>query len=212
MKCSTILIALFSCLVSCKKKEPAEVASTETRPPSTRDGEMGLDATSAERFGGGMPQGGAKVAGGTQGGGESVAAGFVDTPPASWKAQAESMFRLKNYSFGTAGEVYISQSSGSVLDNTNRWLGQFDAAPINQPKLESLPTVDFLGSKAYWVVAEGTFGGSMGKAPASGYALRGVIAEVNGTIVTVKMIGPKAEVEAQESALREYATTLKMGE
>jgi hypothetical protein len=202
MKCSFLLLTLFSCLVSCKGKGPAEVSSTETRPRSTRDGEMGLDATSAQRFGGSMPQGGGESSGGT----------FVDTAPESWKAQAESMFRLKNYSFGTAGEVYISQSSGSVLENTNRWLGQFDAAKLDPSGLESLPKVDFLATKAHWVVAEGTFGGGMGKAPASGYALRGVIAEINGAIVTVKMIGPKAEVEAQESALREYAATLKMGE
>jgi hypothetical protein len=202
MKYTIVLLVVISCLVCCKKKEPKEVTSTETRPPSTRDGEMVLDATSAQRFGGSMPRGG----------GEAAAQSYVDAAPESWKAEAESMFRLKNYSFGTAGEVYLSQSAGSVLDNTNRWLGQFDADQLDQQELESLPTLEFLGKKAYWVTAEGTFAGGMGKAPASGFALRGVIAEIDGSIVTIKMIGPKAEVEAQESALRAYATTLKMGE
>jgi hypothetical protein len=200
MKCLIPVLVLLSCLVSCKSKEPAEVTSTEVRPPSTRDGEMVLDATSEQRFGG------------VQGGGTAASGSFVDLAPESWKALAANMFRLKNYSFGTAGEVYLSQSSGSLLDNTNRWLGQFEVPKLDQQGLESLPTLDCLGTKAYWVTAEGTFGGGMGKEAASGYALRGVIAEVNGMIVTVKMIGPKAEVEAQEPALREYVTAMKLAE
>ena len=194
-----IAISLVSlCFVGCRHKEPMEVTSNETRPLSTRDGEIKLDATSAERFGV------------TQQTSASVT--FVDAAPSDWKSQPATMFRLKNYSFGTAGEVSLSQSQGTVLDNANRWLGQFEAEKLYDESLTKLPTETFLGTQAAWIEAQGTYNPGMGKSAASGYALAGVIAEVNGSIVTVKMVGPVAEVEAQKQALRAYLASVKSAE
>jgi hypothetical protein len=39
-----------------------------------------------------------------------------------------------------------------------------------------------------------------------------VIAETGGQIITVKMLGPKSEVDAQKPALREFIGSLRMTE
>jgi hypothetical protein len=39
-----------------------------------------------------------------------------------------------------------------------------------------------------------------------------VVASVNGQILTVKMVGPKAEVEAARPVLESFAKSLKMAE
>ena len=52
----------------------------------------------------------------------------------------------------------------------------------------------------------------MGAPPKSGFALAGVVAAVGGQILTVKMVGPKAEVEAAKPVLEAYAKSLRMAE
>ncbi len=200
MKYPILGFTLFLCITSCDRRGPSEVTSTETRPPSTSDGKFVLDATSEQRFSGASAEQKAPVS------------SFSDVAPDAWRPMESSAFRIKNYQFGTAGEVYLSVSSGAVLDNVNRWLGQFNQPNINASALAQLPTVDFLGTKAYWIQADGTFAGGMGKAQADNYSLRGVMAEVNGAIVTVKMIGPTSEVKEQEEALRSYVGTVKSGD
>ena len=50
----------------------------------------------------------------------------------------------------------------------------------------------------------------MGDEAKPGYGLAGVIAEVNGQILTVKMIAPRQEVTAEKERLRTYIGTLQM--
>lgn len=200
MKYLILVPTLILSITACDRSGSREVTSTETRPPSTSDGKFVLDATSAQRFSGSSAEQKAPVS------------SFSDVVPDTWRPMESSAFRIKNYQFGTAGEVYLSVSSGAVLDNVNRWLGQFNQPNITASALAQLPTVDFLGTKAYWIQADGSFAGGMGKAQADNYSLRGVLAEVNGAIVTVKMIGPTPEVKEQEEALRTYAGSLKSGD
>jgi hypothetical protein len=49
----------------------------------------------------------------------------------------------------------------------------------------------------------------MGAPPKPGYAMAGVIANSEGRLLTVKMVGPKAEVEAARAVLESYVSTLK---
>jgi hypothetical protein len=196
MKCRvTCLLASALVLSSCEKPQD-EITVTETRPLTTRDGTPKLNASSDERFRDAKPS---PVRG--------------DTPD-GWLKLPASQFRLLNYKFGESGtgEVWVSLSQGSVLDNANRWLTQFSAKNVTEEELEKLPTVTIAGTPGRWIAAEGDYAGGMGAPPRDGFALAGVIAQVGGQILTVKMVGPVAEVQAAKPVLEKFASSLRMAE
>jgi hypothetical protein len=181
---------------SCEKK--AEVVTvTETRTATTRDTSPKLFATSDERFRDAKPS--------------PVKA----ETPQGWRQLPASQFRILNYRFGETGmgEVWVSLSAGSVLDNVNRWLKQFSAGPVDLATLEKLPTAKIADTTGTFVTASGDYEGGMGAAIKPGFALAGIVASLSdGSILTVKMVGPKAEVEAARPTLESFAQTLKMTE
>jgi len=188
------LVAVLS-LPACRKP-PAEVTVSETRVETTRDGTTKLGATSDERFRDTRPS---PVKGAT---------------PEGWLALPATQMRLLNYRFGTsgAGEVWVSISSGSVLDNVNRWLGQFGATKIDSKGLGDLRQVPLAGIPGVWVEAQGDYAGGMGAAGKPDYALAGVVAQSQGRIITVKMVGPKDEVAAAKSTLEAFSRSLTVAE
>ncbi|MFM2220495.1 MAG: hypothetical protein RLZZ553_243 [Verrucomicrobiota bacterium] len=196
MKRTVFLLLLVACtLVSCKKT-PLDVTSTEKRGLTTKDGEVKLFASADEQFRG------------------SAASSMADAPPTNWLARPASQFRLLNYAFGASGkgEVYVSRSQGSVLDNVNRWRKQFSRQDLTAADLAALPKATIMGAEAVIVEADGVYAGGMGKEPADGYALSGLVAKVGSDIITIKMVGPKDEVEGEKAKLVEYAKSLKSNE
>lgn len=169
---------------------------TETRALTTRDKAPKLFATSDERFRDAKPS---PVKGET---------------PEGWLSLPPSQFRLLNYRFGASGtgEVWVSISSGSVTDNINRWLNQFGAAPLDEAGVAKLRVVPIANASGSWVEAAGEYAGGMGAEPKPGYALAGIVSSYGGRILTVKMVGPKAEVEAARPVLENFAKSLKMAE
>lgn len=169
---------------------------TETRALTTKDVGAKLFATSDERFRDAKPS---PVKGET---------------PDGWLALPASQFRLLNYRFGETGmgEVWVSIASGSVPDNVNRWLNQFGAEPLDPAAIAKLKTVSIAGAAGTWVEAEGEYASGMGAAAKPGFALAGVIASIDGRIVTVKMVGPKAEVDAAKPVLETFARSLKLAD
>jgi hypothetical protein len=99
-----------------------------------------------------------------------------------------------------------------VLDNVNRWLKQFGAAAADEAAMAKLPTVSLAGAPGVFVVAEGNYEGGMGSPPKPGSALAGVVAPINGQILTVKMVGPKEDVAAARPALDRFIQSLRMAE
>ncbi len=191
-----VLCLLASLLVFSSCGEKKEIVVTETRPATTRDKSPKLFATSDERFRDAKPS---PVKGET---------------PEGWLAVPASQFRLLNYRFGESGmgEVWVSISAGSVLENVNRWLGQFGAEPLDQSALKKLRSVPIAGGTGTWVEAQGEYASGMGASPKPGFALAGVVASMRGEILTVKMVGPKAEVETARPALENFAKGLQMAE
>ncbi|HEX7260863.1 MAG TPA: hypothetical protein VF258_03530 [Luteolibacter sp.] len=189
--CLLASVVIFS---ACEEKK--EVTVTETRPVTTKDTAPKLFATSDERFRDAKPS---PVKG--------------DMPP-GWLALPATQFRLLNYRFGESGtgEVWVSISQGSVIDNANRWLKQFGANPLDAETFAKLPPATLAGATGVWVTAEGDYAGGMGAPPKTGFALAGVIASVRGQILTVKMVGSKAEVAAAKPALEAYVKSLQMAE
>lgn len=190
-------ICLIACLAgfsSCREKP--EVVVTETRDVTTRDKPPRLFATSDERFRDAKP---------------SPVKGRA---PENWLSVPASQFRLLNYRFGTSGqgEVWVTLAAGSVLENVNRWLGQFGATPIDQAALEELREIPIAGGSGVWVEAEGEYASGMGSPPKPGFALAGVVASIDGEILTVKMVGPKAEVEAARADLENFAKSVELAD
>lgn len=193
-----LLIPMFiacSMLCSCKKV-PLVVTSTETRELSTKDGPVKLNASSDERFRDSQPS------------------PLQGDAPSNWLSRPASQFRLLNFAFGSSGtgEVYVSKSQGSVLDNVNRWMKQFAQPNLDDAGMEKLEKIPLLGTEAVWVTAEGTYAGGMGKEPVEGFALAGVVGRVGSDIYTVKMVGPKEEVAAEKEKLQAYVKSLRMAE
>ena len=191
---AAFLFASVLILPGCEEKK--EITVTETRELTSRDGSPKLFATSDERFRDAKPS--------------PVKA---DTP-AGWLSLPASQFRLLNYRFGESGmgEVWVSLAHGSVLDNVNRWLKQFGAEALDQEGISKLPAVTVAGATGVWVTAEGDYAGGMGAAGKPGFALAGIVTSVGGQILTVKMIGPKAEVQTAKPVLESFAKTLRMAE
>lgn len=193
-----LLIPMFiacSMLCSCKKV-PLVVTSTETRERSTKDGPVKLNASSDERFRDSQPS------------------PLQGDAPSNWLSRPASQFRLLNFAFGSSGtgEVYVSKSQGSVLDNVNRWMKQFAQPNLDDAGMEKLEKIALLGTEAVWVSAEGTYAGGMGKEPVEGFSLAGVVGRVGNDIYTVKMVGPKEEVAAEKEKLQAYVKSLRMAE
>lgn len=200
MKYGAALLSIPLMLVSCGERK--EVVVDETRPLTMREESLNLKADNDERFQPGRPEPVVPVAAPAS----PVAA---ETVPEGWKEAPSTGFRLLNYTFGSAGQIYVSASRGGVIDNVNRWLKQFGQEAVDAAGLEGMEKVETAGHRGVWVVAKGDFGGGMGQSAQSGWALHGVIAEKAGQIITVKMLGPEAEVAAQEENLRTFVKGLK---
>lgn len=184
---SALAIVLFA--ASCGER--GEVVVTETREITTRDVKPRLFATSNERFRNARPS---PVKG---------------NPPADWLAIPATEFRLLNYRFGIGGQVWVSVARGGVLDNVNRWLGQFGADSLEDSELSEMTMVPMAGAEAFWVEAAGTYSPGMGQQPQSDQAIAGAILPSDDGVLTLKMVGPKAEVEQQIQALKDYAASLE---
>ena len=188
-----MLLALFlATCISCQKQE-SEVVITETRPLTSKDTSPKLDATPDERFRDARPS---PVQG---------------TAPDGWLAIPSTQMRILNYRFGESGmgEAYVTISSGSVLENVNRWLGQYAAPPIDATALAKLPTLPIANTTGVLVTASGTYNSGMGAPPRDGYGLAGIIAQSENQILTIKLVGPDAEVRSAIPALETFAASLK---
>lgn len=187
--CLLPILVVFFC--SCDQKK--EVVITETRAVTTKDIAPRLNATSDQRFRDAKP---------------SPIEGIA---PEGWLVQPSTQFRILNYRFGESGEgeVSVSLSTGGVEENTNRWLGQFSIEPLSDEAFQKLERVTVVGYEGVWVEAEGTYIG-MGAEPKPDYGLAGVVAGINGRILTVKMTGPKAEVRDAHAGLRKFIESLTL--
>jgi hypothetical protein len=83
----------------------------------------------------------------------------------------------------------LSLIGGSLFDNANRWRNQMGLNPYKQDEFIALQQFDILGQQATFVRLEGAFT-ARGKDPKPDYQLLGMMLELNGTGVYVKMVGP----------------------
>jgi hypothetical protein len=196
VKCAWLMIVAGLVVLTGCREEPVEVTVETTRELTTEDRAPRLFATSDERFRNARP---------------SPVRGEA---PEGWQAVPATQFRFLNYRFGPEGkgEVYVSMSSGGVLENVNRWLGQFGAEAVDGTAMGEMRKIPMLGGEGVWVEASGTFAGGMGREEASGYGLAGVVVSRHGRLWTVKMIGPEAVVQQEKEALEAFTRSLQLAE
>jgi hypothetical protein len=194
MKALGPILALFCLMIPACEKKAARMTVEETRSATTKDSSPKLFATSDERFRNVKPS---PVKG---------------NPPQNWLILPAKQFRELNYRFGDSGlgEVYVSLAGGSVADNVNRWQRQFGNNPLSPADMDILTKVPIAGTEGVWLEASGEYASGMGAPARAGQALAGVIAEVDGRILTLKMVGPKAEVEAEKDALKAFAASIEL--
>ncbi len=133
--------------------------------------------------------------------------------PLKWRKINHTEFRLLNYAAGEATQIAVGQvNGGGILANLNRWKGEFDQEALEN--LDGLETFEMLdGRKAYVIQLRGTFKKKMSGMPvkAEDWGVTGVICDVSGgTLVTVKMMGPEEEVEAEQENLINFAKSLRL--
>lgn len=136
-----------------------------------------------------------------------------DHAPLDWHRVPWTQMRIYNYRFGAKedGEVWLSviprQGADAVLLNVNRWYNQFRLPEIIS--LEDLKQEPMLGVTGYMVEAEGTYHAGMGADPRSETRMLAAAISISSIIVTIKMIGSPAEVEAQQEAFLGYCRSLE---
>jgi hypothetical protein len=185
-------IALLALTGGCQESAGPRRIS-ETREITVRPGDDWIGATSRERFEA-----------------ESNAEpDFAWTMPAGWSQLPTRSMHLLDMKAGPDPDVECSLSTagGSVLDNVNRWRGQFGQPALEEAALAKFARQPLLGLDAVRVEVEGSYAG-MGKGAKEGFKLLGLIAPANGQQVFVKMTGPKAAVEAQTAAFDQFAGSL----
>jgi hypothetical protein len=138
---------------------------------------------------------------------------WMGTQPLKWRKVSQTEFRLLNYAAGEATEIAVGQvNGGGILANLNRWKREFDQEVL--ANLDGLETIEMLDGKiAYVIQLRGTFQKKVSGMPvkAEGWGVTGVICDVSGgTLVTIKMMGPEEEVEAEQENLINFAKSLRL--
>lgn len=204
------VVALVILSTSCRK-QPAEVEISETRELTSLDREPAVGATTAEQF---LPP---EILQQIQDSGQSIKADgqamvspwTYQLPAADWKLAEKKPLRDINLTFGEGaaqGEVYLSVVGGGLQPNVDRWFRQFGNPPQS---LSEMGRLEFLGRQGYLVEAAGRYEPGMGRSGQDGQALLGAIVEKDERLVTVKMIGPQAEVPGRRQQFIEFVASLQ---
>lgn len=205
---ATVILATSSC-----RKPPAVVEVSETRELTSHDQEPAVNATSAEQF---LPpdilkqiQDSGQTVPGDASGGDGVSPWTYEMPASDWKVADDKPMREVNLSFGegeSEGEIYLSVVGGGVKPNVDRWFRQFgsEIRPLTE-----LGQLDFMGKKGYLIEAAGRYEPGMDRPGKDGQALLGAIVENEGRLVTVKMIGPEAEIATRREQFLRFVASLK---
>ena len=139
---------------------------------------------------------------------------FSWTTPEGWVEQPGSAMRMANFSFGESSECYftlLGGDGGGLAANLNRWRGQMGLEPYTIEEIADLPKRPIFGTEGILTIMDGAYGGMSGGAGEPDYRMVGLTLIAQGQAFFVKMIGPRAEVEAQQEAFENFCATLEVG-
>jgi hypothetical protein len=197
-------------VTACGNQGPVEI--TDVRTVKRDDIVVKPGATPNERFAM-RPIGAPATDAGTK-----ATTGASDIPlrwdtPKGWLAKPSTEMRIANLGLESNPDVecYLSVlpgPAGGVVDNINRWRKQMSQAPLSEQEISALPTLPMLNLTATKIVIDGTFTGMSGSENKMDYRLIGAILKAGDNSLFVKMIGPKAAVEPQESNFDAFCKSL----
>ncbi len=142
----------------------------------------------------------------------SISQGLSWVAPEAWDSAPDRPFRNANYFAGSeAVEAYISVlpgDAGGPLANVNRWRSQMGQGPLNIEEFDGLERLAMLDSAGVLIEIEGSYqsmsGGNLPEA-----MMLGVLGQVPGRSVFVKMIGPTDLVLEQRESFLEFCRSLE---
>ncbi len=124
--------------------------------------------------------------------------------PEKWRTIANpstmriATYRISGVSAADEAEMSVARAGGSIDDNIERWVGQFEDSPKETRTVKKVH-----GVKVTIVEIAGTYQtGGMGGAPAShpGWSLLAAIVETAGSPYFFKLTGPAATTRAARPA------------
>jgi hypothetical protein len=187
------LLALAAPLTSCERVS-SRMEITQTREISEYEATPKLHAYPQERFGDER---------------------LSWTTPEGWTRAERSQMRPVNLTFGpnAEGECYLSilpGNAGGVLANVNRWRKQMGQPNISESELDQLPKKILLGIQGVFVEADGDYTNVGATEAKPDHRLIGIVASIGDSALFVKMVGPKALVEANTAAFEAFVASLKL--
>ena len=171
--------------------EVRTLETPRTAPPAT--------LTSAQRFGFARPAASTPRQ-----------APFTYTVPGGWTEQPPDSIRIIN--LRPAGDAqtdcFVSVLSGGVDANVNRWRKQMSLPDYTPEEFAALVQKPLLGETATYVEFEGAYVG-MGTDAKPDYKLLGMVLPLGGnSAVFIKMVGPKAVVDAEKAGFDAFCASL----
>ncbi len=135
---------------------------------------------------------------------------IVDVPPEGWRQIPSTRFRQINYVAGPNElvQVFIGKAGGDILNNATRWMGQFAKPPVKSA--DALTQLTLMDTQAYLLEAKGDYTPGMGKLPEKNQAMFGALISTGDGVLTVKMVGPAAEVENLRKDFLDYCKSLRL--
>lgn len=126
--------------------------------------------------------------------------------PAGWQHKPGSSMRKASYAIGAEGECYVvvlNGNGGGVAANINRWRSQLGQGNMTAEAIARLPRWKACERDAIVVQIDGDFG------ERKGVQMRGLILTLDRATVFVRMVGPKAEVEAAAGAFEQFCKSFR---
>ena len=135
--------------------------------------------------------------------------------PAGWVQAERSQMRPVNLAFGPnrEGECYLSLlpgGGGGVLANVNRWRKQMGQPEITEEELAKMPKKTLMGIQGTYVSIEGAYTSVGATEAKADHQMLGIVAAMGEAGLFVKMVGPKALVEANTQAFDQFVTSLRL--
>ena len=133
--------------------------------------------------------------------------GWIEEEPSSSMRQMQYRLPGSEASGGDAEVAIFSGIGGSVEQNVERWLGQFESETAPQVSKRTIN-----GYLVTFVDVSGTFKTGMMSAkaePRAGYRMLAAVIETSSSPWFVKLVGPKETVEKWAESFRNYVESIK---
>lgn len=132
---------------------------------------------------------------------------FTATVPNGWTPKAGSSKPL-HHTFGSDGEVYVSQLGGTPRQMLDIWRGELGLQPLTDAEFGALPKTQMLGGEGVLLDMRGHYRGMTGKEIADAGMLIAVV-ENTGSTVFCKLVASASDCVAQRKAFESFCGSLR---